>query len=61
MESSNSIPFALSGFKIDQVAECGDLLVFRAHSIATTAICPYCGQSSSRAYGSNTRAPRDLP
>jgi transposase len=61
MASSSSIPFALPGFKIDQVDERSDTLVIHAHSLARAAICPCCGQSSTRVHGHYTRSPRDLP
>jgi transposase len=61
MGSSSNIPFALPGFKIDQVDERSDTLVIHAHSIASAAKCPCCGQSSTRVHCHYTRSPRDLP
>ena len=61
MTSSNNIPFMLPGFTIEQVEECNDVLIIRAHSLANTALCPCCGQVSRRIHCDYTRSPRDLP
>jgi transposase len=61
MSSSNFIPFALPGFNIKQVETHDDLLVIRASSIARTARCPCCGQTSTQVHCHYTRSPRDLP
>lgn len=61
MAVSDKIPFDLPGFVIDQVDEYGDVLVIHAHSLASVAFCPCCGQSSTRVHCDYTRSPRDLP
>ena len=61
MSSSNYIPFALPGFNIEQVETHDDLLIIRANSIARTARCPCCGQTSAQVHCHYTRSPRDLP
>jgi transposase len=61
MVPQNTIPFDLPGFVIDQVDERENLLIIQAHSTAISAVCPYCGYSSSRIHSYYTRSPRDLP
>lgn len=60
MARENTIPFALPGFAIDWVDEHDDVLIVHAHSIASTALCPYCGHFSSRVHIYYARSPRDL-
>jgi len=61
MPSTNTIPFDLPGFTIDQVETAEALLIIQAHSNAPTAQCPSCGQSSRSVHSYYTRSPRDLP
>lgn len=60
MARENTIPFALPGFAIDGVDEHDDVLIVHAHSLASTAICPYCGHSSRRVHSYYAQSPRDL-
>ncbi len=61
MPPENTIPFCLPGFEIDRVDEYHHVLIIEAHSIAVSAVCPCCGQSSTRVHSYYTRSPRGLP
>lgn len=61
MSSENTLPFDLSGFAIERVEAQATLLNIQARSTALSAVCPYCGCSSTRVHSYYTRCPRDLP
>lgn len=61
MSPINTVPFDLPGFAIDQVKTEGNELSIRAHSTASRAHCPLCGQSSTSVHTYYSRSPRDLP
>lgn len=61
MPATNTVPFNLPGFEVEQAEIYNDVLRIEAHSGARLAYCPGCGQSSSSIHSYYTRSPRDLP
>src|SRR5438874_1308210 len=49
------------GFTVIDLQMMSDSLTITAQSSTTGAVCPRCGQVSSRVHSYYTRAPRDLP
>jgi transposase len=54
-------PFSLPKCETTAVTRSDKVLTITAHSTASTARCPRCGESSQRIYRYDTRRPRDLP
>lgn len=55
------IPFPLPGLEVKQADLVENTLIITAVSTSEAAICPSCGQSSTRIHSYYQRSPRDLP
>lgn len=55
------LQFALPDCAIDKAETIGTTLLVQAHTLAPTASCPLCQQSSSRIHSRYCRTARDLP
>lgn len=57
----HTLPFALAGFEVQQVAVGETTITITAQAISPTATCPSCQQVSHHVHSSYTRSPHDLP
>src|SRR6266498_2534026 len=52
---------AFAGLHLDNLVTTDTAIVITANAAAAQAVCPTCGQSSTRIHSTYLRQPRDLP
>lgn len=59
--TTNSVPFALPGFEIDEIRTLSGKMLIWAHATQTEAACPDCQQVTCSVHSRYTRLVQDLP